>query len=868
MHKNISAYILAAALAISAPAMGQDIDTANADFAAFVSLSNGGGDKDAMYDALYRCYKSNMECVKTTPRTSASYRQALSNLRDIVPSIPNAAAYSSSARRQANAVLFAQAYVDAAMLPDFEGDSFIMSPSFAQMAYFAASNLVNTRHTAEAVPYLKAYIRSGETKYRKSVFLNLAQAQKDTGDPAGAIATLTTASEEYPSDYQMLSNAVNLCMDAGDNASLENFADKALALRPGDPNLLNIRGKILEDSRRYEEALEIYTRLQRSNPRAIDVAKHVAICNYNLGVNSYNSAMGQSDKGARKRLEKESRERFALAADALEGVVASEPTSLKYTRALAVAYNCSGNTSRLAEVNNKLASLGGGRIADDFIPTLLNYGADSADARPGMAAGTQSVSNVNSTAYAVPAASGVPTTAASTPAETPSYTEYARSYIESEVGKWQEKDPYETLAEYQARVTEATRNDKIAAVRKEAEANYIREYGSAVSFSDLELKPYDAENGVFLITGELGEMIVPVPRDNNEARIFESNWAGMQFKDPKYFIHDDRLALAALTFVTPTGKEYRYDNAAALNYTETVVDVAFADIDTSLIAAASQDAAGRQKISRNEVKLGASDVDRDIPETKNVNDRTFAVVISNENYLNTAPVELALNDGEVFSEYCRKTLGLPADNVRHYSDASYGTMLRAVRDIKEIASAYGGDIDIIFYYAGHGIPNEATKDAFLLPVDADGTQTEGCYSLNRLYGELGGTGARSVLVFLDACFSGSMRDDGMLASARGVKLKPRKEDPSGNMVVFSAASGDETAFPFKREGHGLFTYYLLKKLQETKGNVSLGELGDYITDNVRRQAVVTNKKPQTPTVSAAPSMMTGWKNLKIIRNKP
>jgi hypothetical protein len=37
--------------------------------------------------------------------------------------------------------------------------------------------------------------------------------------------------------------------------------------------------------------------------------------------------------------------------------------------------------------------------------------------------------------------------------------------------------------------------------------------------------------------------------------------------------------------------------------------------------------------------------------------------------------------------------------------------------------------------------------------------------------------------------------------------------PQGNMVVFSAAQGDETAYPNNDEKHGMFTYFLLKKLQ-------------------------------------------------------
>ena len=226
-------------------------------------------------------------------------------------------------------------------------------------------------------------------------------------------------------------------------------------------------------------------------------------------------------------------------------------------------------------------------------------------------------------------------------------------------------------------------------------------------------------------------------------------------------------------------------------------------------------------------------------------------------------VPMALNDGETFSRYCEKTLGIPKDNIRFYPDASYGTMLRAMRDIKDISNAYAGQIKVVFYYAGHGIPNEATKDAFLLPIDADGQQTEGCYSLNKLYTELGGLNANYVVVFLDACFSGAQRDGGMLASARGVALKAKKEDPKGNMVIFSAASGDETAFPYKDKGHGLFTYFLLKKLQESKGNTTLEELGSYLTEKVKQQSVVVNRKVQTPTVSPSATLSNSWKELKL-----
>ena len=837
----------------------QTIDESNAYYKEFVGLINTSTDKDKIFDALYRCYTATSGVLNSPSTNSVAYRQAYNNMRDIVRYLPNGAAYCSSARKVSNAVLFAKAYVDVAVRPDFAEEGLTTTPSFAQLSYYAASNLVNSRNYKDAVTYLQAYIRSGEEKFRKSVFINLSKACVILRDYKLAMNTLDEAIRNYPSDYDIISIGVNMCIDNGDNDNLQRYVTKALALRPTDSTLLNIQGKLYEENRQFDEALKVYTSLHQTNPHAIDVVKHLAVNTYNIGVLNYNSSLSEQDKSELEKEKAAYTEYFNYAIGHLKDVVQAEPSSLKYTEALAVAYKCIDELKQMEIVNNKLASMGGGRISSNVIPTLLSYSGEGGQNTGSLTASSHSARPSHASS------SGISGSSSSQPSdEIPPYSVYAKQFIEPAINEWQQKDPYETISEYQTRVTEKTRDAKIKELMRKAEKEYIARYQSMIDLGHLELKPYDAENGVFLITSDvLGEMIVPVPRTNNEARLFESSWSGMQFKDPKYFIENDHLAIANLTFVTPTGKQYQYDNDAALNYTETYVEVNFKPIENNFVAANEQQASSKQTVSKQSVSIGASDVDMNIPEIAVDNSRSFAVIIANEEYYNVAGVPMALNDGITFSKYCKNVLGMPEPNIRLYKNASFGMMLRAVRDIKSIADAYNGDISIVFYYAGHGIPNESTKDAYLLPVDADGTQTEGCYSLNRLYSELGSTSAKSIVVFLDACFSGSKREEGMLASARGVALKVKKEDPRGNMVVFSAASDDETAFPYTGKGHGLFTYFLLKKLQETEGDVTLGELSDYITSNVKQQSVVINHKPQTPSATPSESLQFTWKDIRL-----
>ena len=255
-----------------------------------------------------------------------------------------------------------------------------------------------------------------------------------------------------------------------------------------------------------------------------------------------------------------------------------------------------------------------------------------------------------------------------------------------------------------------------------------------------------------------------------------------------------------------------------------------------------------------------SDVDKNIPQAKLNNERSFAVIIANENYQTVESVPYARNDGNIFAQYCRQTLGLPESNIHLVTDATLNNMRSQVNWLQEVAKAYGDIARIIFYYAGHGIPDEQSHSPYLLPVDGIGNNTASAYKLDELYSILGTMPVKCVTMFVDACFSGSKRENGMLASARGVAIKAKTNKVDGKLVVLSAAQGDETAYPYKDEGHGMFTYYLLKKLKETKGDVCLGDLASYIKDNVSKKSIVVNGKSQTPSVNPSISLGDSWKN--------
>jgi uncharacterized caspase-like protein len=177
--------------------------------------------------------------------------------------------------------------------------------------------------------------------------------------------------------------------------------------------------------------------------------------------------------------------------------------------------------------------------------------------------------------------------------------------------------------------------------------------------------------------------------------------------------------------------------------------------------------------------------------------------------------------------------------------------------ISKLAAKTGNDAEILFYYAGHGLPDEATQSPYLMPVDVSSANLNQAIKLGEVYTRLGETNAARITIILDACFSGGGRSSGLLA-ARSAKIKPSNEQIFGNTIVFSATSGIQTALPYQKEGHGIFTYFFLKKLQETSGKLTYKQMADYLVGIVSLESLKINQKDQDPEVRSSLSIQDNW----------
>jgi hypothetical protein len=220
-----------------------------------------------------------------------------------------------------------------------------------------------------------------------------------------------------------------------------------------------------------------------------------------------------------------------------------------------------------------------------------------------------------------------------------------------------------------------------------------------------------------------------------------------------------------------------------------------------------------------------------------VNDDAVAVVIGNRSYKSTRipAVTYAHNDAAAVKRYLMDVLGYREGNIIYLKDATQA----------EMQSAFGNNVthkgklwrivrkgvsDVTVFYSGHGVPGLKDKRGYLLPVDGDPNSPEiNGYPVDVLQMNLSQLGARSVAVYIDACFSGSSYAGSLVRSTSGITIIPRLPPVPEGMVVLTAAKADQVASWDEKNKHGLFTHHLLSALYGEADTKRYGDGNGWIT---------------------------------------
>jgi len=393
-------------------------------------------------------------------------------------------------------------------------------------------------------------------------------------------------------------------------------------------------------------------------------------------------------------------------------------------------------------------------------------------------------------------------------------------FVRIKLASFLEKDEYETTNEYNNRIK------KYLDYKTQEIVNYALEIGYKLKIESIS--SYNADKKTYLINFQnCNQANAFVPR--KFAKDFKENFKKLEVRNPQIKFVNDNLLIAYAEIINPEN-----------NRTFIVGEKSFFH---------------EIEISNNDIENdNFYSVDIDIPISKEKKENSLAVIIGIENYRNISNVNYAYRDASYINEYFNKTIGIPKEQIylKTNEEATLG-------EFNKIFSANGwlekriekNETDIYVYYAGHGAPAIKEKEAFLIPFDGDPNYPiQTGYSLETMFQNLNNLNAKSVTIFLDACFTGANRENEMLlANARPVSIE-LKNNYVKNITVLSATSNNEISSSYPKARHGLFSYFLMKGMQgEADTNkddkLTINELFDYTKKNVSRIAGTLDRE-QTP----------------------
>ncbi len=296
-------------------------------------------------------------------------------------------------------------------------------------------------------------------------------------------------------------------------------------------------------------------------------------------------------------------------------------------------------------------------------------------------------------------------------------------------------------------------------------------------------------------------------------------------------------------------------------YTEsksTAVNSTLTDDGEIVIIKPSQTTTNNGTIIIEDLPEMSNDLISNLPQNP-TNKNRYALIIGNENYNQLIAVDYALNDSRAFKIYAEKVLGVPADHIIYKENvgiADFNTL------ITKASNLMNSNRELYVYYSGHGFPTK-NGETYLMPVDVnEDNVSQFGIKLFDFYETLGKNNPAKVTVFIDACFSGGGRN-GLAIARSGIKIKPKDTDLNNNIVSFTASTGDEVAQKYDNQQHGLFTYYLLNILKESKGNITYSQLATKLQSEVNdRSNIEKNLKEQNPKISIG-SGAKNWENWRV-----
>ncbi|MCU7498578.1 MAG: hypothetical protein HF309_04890 [Ignavibacteria bacterium] len=197
--------------------------------------------------------------------------------------------------------------------------------------------------------------------------------------------------------------------------------------------------------------------------------------------------------------------------------------------------------------------------------------------------------------------------------------------------------------------------------------------------------------------------------------------------------------------------------------------------------------------------------------------RYFGLIIGINSYSGYWPsLRCAVNDAKEISKILKDRYRF--DSVITILDKD-ATRRNIMQSLEWLSNNLNKDDNLLIFYAGHGQFNKVLNKGYWVPVDANVNSVADYIANSEVRTFLAGIPSRHTLLITDACFAGDIFRGG---KGETVAFDPNNMDKYYREVyrrqsrLALTSGGVEEVQDNGKDGHSIFTYYLLKALKENK----------------------------------------------------
>jgi hypothetical protein len=220
--------------------------------------------------------------------------------------------------------------------------------------------------------------------------------------------------------------------------------------------------------------------------------------------------------------------------------------------------------------------------------------------------------------------------------------------------------------------------------------------------------------------------------------------------------------------------------------------------------------------------------------------RYYAFIIGVDGYSGSwSPLKNAVNDAKAVESTLRSKYRMDVFKTLYNSEATRNNIIAEfewlVKNVKE-------NDNVLIFYSGHGEFNKDLNKGFWVPIDSKGQSTSAFISNNDIQTYLAAIKSKHTLLISDACFSGDILRGNTTSIPYEKTEKYYSSAYNARSCQALTSGGIEPVMDGGKDGHSIFTYYLLKALETNESKYfDAGQLYNKV------KLPVANNSDQSPS---------------------